>query len=203
MAACAAPAAAQSPAPARDAAQVRAEADALLAGAHAGRAFDDRETDAKAITLRHRSSGVRCVMEPGSAGNAVVVAGDDDVTCVTRLEGLDETIHILRAGGLRDADLMARAEAALKVQRPSAKLVNAHANLNLTLVSGGRMSTPNYVAAVYASPEGPDRLIVGTADGWAIVVRVSGGPNAKIDALTDLIWVTSVQERRYYLAHPH
>ena len=165
----------QSPAEAAEIAQLHAEADAVIARAHAHAQFsNDTRWDLPAV--RHRESGLRCLFQKGDRANQIVWIGGvntSGVGCVSRPAGFRQTLEAvkLKRGDTLDTVFDA---SVLNVtwERPEAKLYEGNRTVVRVEPGAGGATPAETRSARYVVNKGGEAVFslvsVALVDGWVI-----------------------------------
>ena len=175
------------------------EGEAIIKAAKAEDVFvNESQAGSGAIELRHKASGFKCIMNPGSGSKVVVFENGlprgDDVACDTQTFSDSRTIYFTRSSH-STAQELAGAVTALKTLHPKIKTA-AHPSEGKLMGRPLPPQTPRPGVAVFANGRQGERVDVGVVDGWAVKFRYTT-PSVEIASgeLLDIFWLITAVSR--------
>ena len=169
---------AATPAPEREPANLaalRAQADAVIRAASAQRWFvNDTRWDMPAV--RHTASGLRCLFQPGDAGNRIIYVGGvktSGMGCISRPSGFRQTLTAVRLAEGETLDAVFAASVLdITFQRPEAREYQGPRTVVRVEPGPGAPAAPEARTARYLVRIGEQEVFslvsVALVDGWVI-----------------------------------
>lgn len=173
------------------------EGDRLLQTANAADLFVNESAGAGgAIMLRHKASGYRCVFNPGSSVNAVLIytglPRGDDVGCSTQTITDIRTLYLTRSSETtaREAE---SAALAIQARYRNAEAADLSGNRSMFELPG--RAIPEFKTYGFETSSSYEQVTVGVVDGWAVKYRFSSAPGTSgRSAIFDSFWITTILE---------